>query len=60
MVEDGPGWSGRENLWTLERSGRYDSLEGLTADLDERVIRPTEAMVLELRPAEAPPSQKLP
>ena len=21
LVEDGPGWSGRENLWTLESSG---------------------------------------
>jgi hypothetical protein len=21
LVEDGPGWSGRENLWTLERNG---------------------------------------
>ena len=38
--------------WVL-KAYRYDSLERLTADLDERVIRPIEAKVLELPGPEA-------
>jgi hypothetical protein len=34
--------------WAL-KTYRYDPLERLTADLDEQVLRPTEAKVLELR-----------
>jgi uncharacterized protein YjbI with pentapeptide repeats len=49
-TQDEPGMFDffRKFPWVL-KTHRYDSLERLRADLDERVIRPAEAKVLELR-----------
>ena len=40
----------RRHHWVLS-THRYDTPERLIADLDERVIRPAEAKILELRGA---------